>query len=314
MKTPKFWAKNRSIYSIILFPFSILYYFLYKIRYFLNRKPYCSRIPVICIGNINVGGSGKTPVTIEVAKILLKNGKTFCFLSKGYGGNFKGVIKLDVDSRADVVGDEPLLLRDYGDVFVSKNRVKGLRCINNEYNYDYIIMDDGLQNPTFVKNKSVLVIDGVYGFGNGCLLPAGSLRETFRNVFKRIDVVIIIDEDQHCLDKLCQKYSLKYMNGKIKAIKNCCHKKYIAFCGIGHPDKFRKTLEENSIDFVKFIEFDDHHDYNKSDIVMLMGFGLNLITTKKDWVKLPIPIRSEVEFLDITIDINDKMLGEILGL
>lgn len=314
MKTPKFWFKKRSIYSLILFPFSILYYFLYKMRYFFNRKPYCSGIPVICVGNINVGGSGKTPISIEIAKILLKNGKTFCFLSKGYGGNFKEVMKLDATSRADVVGDEPLLLRDYGDVFVSKNRVKGVRYINSGYNYDYIIMDDGLQNPTFIKNKSILVVDGIYGFDNGCLLPAGSLRETFRNVSKRVDLVIIIGEDKYDIDKLCDKYFLKYINGKIRVIKNCCNKEYIAFCGIGHPDKFRKTLEENNINFLKFIEFNDHHDYNKSDIVMLMGFGLNLITTKKDWVKLPISIRSEVEFLDITIDINEKILEETLSL
>lgn len=314
MKTPKFWSKKRLTYFLIFLPFSILYYSLYKIRCFFNRKPYCSKIPIICVGNINIGGSGKTPIAIEIAKILLKNGKTFCFLSKGYGGNFKEIMKLNYVSKADIVGDEPLILMDYGDVFVSKNRVKGLRYINSKYNYDYIIMDDGLQNPTFVKNKSILVIDGIYGFGNGCLLPAGSLRETFRNVSKRVDLVIIIGEDKHGIDKLCEKYFLKYINGKINIVENYNNKEYAAFCGIGHPDKFKKTLEENSINCLKFIEFDDHHNYNKSDIVNLMGFGLNLITTKKDWVKLPNSIKNEVEFLDITIDIDEKILEETLGL
>ena len=129
MKTPKFW-NNKNIVAFLLLPLSMLYYFIYKLRCFINFNPYNSKIPVICVGNIVAGGAGKTPTAIEIAKILKQNNKTFCFLSKGYGGKFKGVVKLDNNSIAEVVGDEPLLLFEFGDVFVSFSvRLKYHDCI-----------------------------------------------------------------------------------------------------------------------------------------------------------------------------------------
>ncbi len=313
MKTPKFWNR-KNIISYSLLPLSPLYYLCYKIRCLINFKPYKSKIPIICVGNIVAGGSGKTPVAIEVAKILKKNNKTFCFLSKGYGGNFKGIVKLDSNSRADVVGDEPLLLFENGDVFVSKNRISGLKYINENYDYDYIIMDDGLQNPTFYKDKVLLVIDGNFGIGNGFILPAGALRELFVDVYKKIDVVILNNGDNEYIDKLCDKYNVDIVKSNIIAenAEKFKSDKYIAFCGLGRPEKFKKTLDDNGIQVIDFISFEDHHKYSDCDIEKMLKLGHKLITTKKDWVKLSNKYKNIVDCFNIFININADELEKIL--
>jgi tetraacyldisaccharide 4'-kinase len=229
-------------------------------------------------------------MAIEISKILKNNRKTYCFLSKGYGGKFEGVVKLSANNQsAYVVGDEALLLYEYGDMFVSNNRIKGLDYINKLYSYDYILVDDGLQNPTFVKNKTILVVYGEFGLGNGFLLPAGPLRETFFNIQRRVDLVAIVGEDKYNIHSLCNRYSLASIGGSIELKEPADGNfswQYVAFCGIGHPEKFKKTLIDHHIDFVKFVVFDDHHRYTPNDLRILRESGRPLITTKKDWVKI----------------------------
>jgi tetraacyldisaccharide 4'-kinase len=263
----------------------------YGIRCLINVKPYKSQIPLLCIGNLTAGGAGKTPMAIEIAKILRNSGRTYCFLNKGYGGNFKGVSKLTANNRnANIVGDEALLLCEYGDTFVSRSRVRGLKYINQHYKYDYILLDDGLQNPTFVKNKIILMIYGEFGFGNGLLLPAGPLRETFsRAVSRHIDLTVIVGKDSYGIRSLCDRYSVMNIGGTIELsepAEKYSNGPYVAFCGIANPEKFRKTLTDQGIDFVKFIAFADHHRYTYEDLKFLRKFGYTLITTKKDWVKI----------------------------
>ncbi|GHU27080.1 tetraacyldisaccharide 4'-kinase [Bacilli bacterium] len=261
------------------------------------------------MGGINVGGSGKTPVATEIARILKKNRKTYCFLTKGYGGTAKGVKKLGAYSNdVYIVGDEALLLFEHGDTFISKNRVAGLKYINDNHKYDYIIMDDGLQNPTFHKDINILVIDGEYGFGNGLVIPAGPLRESFSSANRNIiNLVIIIGEDRQNISSLCNKYSLPVIYGKIEPTTKNFDKKYIAFCGIGHPEKFRKTLVDNDVAIVDFIIFDDHHIYNNSNVDDLKKLGYPMITTKKDWVKIKsLNIdKTNIHVLEIRIDFDN---------
>jgi tetraacyldisaccharide 4'-kinase len=230
-------------------------------------------------------------MAIEIAKILRNNCKTHCFLSKGYGGKFRGVAKLDRTNRsAFLFGDEALLLCEYGDTFVSKDRVKGLKYINKHYSYDYIIVDDGLQNPTFAKDKTILMIYGEFGFGNGFLLPAGPLRETFSSACGRhVDLVVIVGRDKHNIHSLCTKYSVASLGGTIELMGPADRNfngQYVAFCGIGHPEKFRKTLSDHGVNFIKFVAFGDHHRYSANDLKSLREPGYTLITTKKDWVKI----------------------------
>lgn len=313
MKTPRFW-NNKNIVAFLLLPLSILYYFIYKLRCFVNFNPYNSKIPAICIGNIVAGGAGKTPTAIEIAKMLKKNNKTFCFLSKGYGGRFDGVVKLDNNSITEVVGDEPLLLFEFGDVFVSKNRVDGLKYINSNYDYDYIIIDDGLQNPTFVKDKIVLVIDGNFGFGNGFILPAGALRDKFKNIHKKVDVVVLNNGNNKYIQNLCDKYNIKIIQSKIIAdnINDFKNKEYVAFCGLGRPEKFKNTLLENNIKLKDFVVFEDHYKYTDVDIEKLENIGINLITTKKDWIKLSKKYKEKVKYLDVHIELDDSELKMVL--
>lgn len=301
MRTPEFWS-SKNFLSTLLSPLSWLYYNTYKLRCILNYKPYKSEIKVVCVGNLVAGGAGKTPVAIEIAKFLSKNGKTFCFLSKGYGGNFNGTLKLYPNSTAEEVGDEPLILFEYGDVFVTKNRAKALEYINENFNYDYIIMDDGLQNPTFVKDKAILVIDGSYGLGNELILPAGPLRD--KDAYA--DLVIINNEDKHDLMSRFSNTTKSKLIVETDLDKNV---EYVAFCGIARPEKFKNTLEENNIKVKKFVTFEDHHYYTKKEINNLKSFGYKLLTTEKDWVKIK---DKDISFLKISLELNEKKLEEVL--
>ncbi|MDR1494503.1 MAG: tetraacyldisaccharide 4'-kinase [Rickettsiales bacterium] len=314
-KTPKFWStRDPSLYSVLLQPLSLVYRLASWLRRLLNICPYRPKTPLICVGGIAVGGSGKTPVAIEIAKILRDNNKSYCFLTKGYGGKGKGIIKLGMyNSDAYVVGDEALVLFEHGDTFVSKNRVRGLKYIDNHHSYDYIVMDDGLQNPTFLKNKKVLVIDCKSEFKNNFILPAGPLRESFSTVIRRgVDIAILIGEDKDGIADLCARHSVMVTKGVIKPAARGFSGKYIAICGIAHPDKFKKTLVDSGVDIVKFIDFGDHHSYKDGDLESLRKTGYNLITTKKDWVKIrSLNIdKSKIHVLDIFVDFEDRTILE----
>ncbi len=314
MKTPKFW-KSINFISILLWPLSLLYFISYKIRCLINFRPYKSKIPIICIGNLIAGGSGKTPLAIEIAKILKNNNKNYCFLSKGYGGNFKGIKKVDINDNFLIVGDEALILVKYGDTFISKNRVKGLKYINENFNYDYIIMDDGLQNPTFLKHIVILVINGSFGFGNNMFLPAGPLRDRLKYIYNKVDLVVINGDDEENITELCEEYDLPFTKVKIKAnIENIdLNEEYKAFCGIGIPEKFKKTLEENNIKIKDFMVFEDHYKYTKLDIEKFKNDDkISLITTEKDWVKLDLESKKNIKYLDIFLQFKNKELIEEL--
>ena len=248
--------------------------------------------------------------------MLTKQGKKFCFLSKGYKGNFDSVLKIDnTNNKSEITGDEPLILYNYGDVFLSKSRVNGLKYINNNFNYDYIIMDDGLQNPTFKKDKIIVLVDGNFGFGNNFIIPAGPLRDKLDNVYKNIDLLIIVGEDKHNMAELCKKYNINYTFGNIKPLieNNILQDEYAAFCGIGRPEKFKKTLEESNIKIKDFISFGDHYCYTNEDIEKLKAkYKIKLITTEKDWVKLSQQHKNEVEYLRIFIDLDKEKLKQVL--
>jgi tetraacyldisaccharide 4'-kinase len=285
------------------------------LRRLLNPYPYRSRATVVCVGGISTGGSGKTPVAIEIAKILRDNYKIYCFLTKGYGGRSNGITKLSAyNTNAYIVGDEALLLFEYGDTFVSRNKAAGLKYIDSYYSYDYIIVDDGLQNPTFTKNRKILVIDCESEFNNNLYIPAGPLRESFSNIVRRnINLVLLIGEDKHNVGGLCDKYSLTRLRGVIKPIADSEFSgKYVAVCGIAHPEKFRRTLTDSNIEIVDFIAFGDHHRYTDGDLEKARKSGYDILTTKKDWVKIKnLNIdRSKIHVLDIFIDFEDRAVLE----
>jgi tetraacyldisaccharide 4'-kinase len=263
-----------------------------------------------------VGGSGKTSMAIEIAKILRDNYKSYCFLTRGYGGNnnARKILRVnEYNNSPHIVGDEALLLFEYGDTFVSRSKVRGLKYIDKHYDYDYVIVDDGLQNPTFIKSKKILVLNCEYESIDDSILPAGPLRESFSRALRRgINLVVLIGKDKNHIGELCAKHSLAKIQGTIEPVNSDLREKYIAICGIGHPEKFRGTLEENGVEIEDFIVFDDHHSYQDSDLEKIKKTGHNIITTKKDWVKIKnLNInKNKIHVLDIYIDFDDRTILE----
>ncbi len=320
MRTPKLW-KSKNIFSIFLFPLSLIYGFFRKIHKTFSKEYKSKKLNIVCIGNLTAGGNGKTPVAIKIGEIFKQNGKNFAYLSKGYKGKINDFVKVDSKKHTYLdVGDEPLLLSKIADTFVCKNRKKAIQILENKYNYDFIIMDDGFQNPTIYKNKNIIVVDGEYGIGNGFLLPAGPLRENLKDAIKRIDFVIIIGNDRQNLAEYFLKNHIKVFKANIKEkIENINNnQKYIAFSGIGRPEKFFNSLKKVDCNVIKEISFEDHHIYTNNEIekILLTAKKENakVITTSKDWIKLAKNYQNQIDVLEIEIDLLDKnnFLKEIL--
>ena len=205
-KTPKFWYKKNTTSTFIksaLKPIAKLYQIGHRINS-KNQKSQKIKIPVICIGNITAGGSGKTPTTIAINKIITEN-KLFnnpCFLTRGYGAKNQSTRFISVHEPTDETGDEPKILLNYSNTIISKNRYKGARLAQNS-SHDIVIMDDGFQNNTLYKDISLLVVDGKIGFGNECTLPAGPLREPIKDGIDKAHAVVLIGDDINgCLKKI----------------------------------------------------------------------------------------------------------------
>jgi len=317
MKMPKFW-NTINIFSIALYPLSLLYYAIYKFRILINITPYKSKIPVICIGNNIVGGAGKTPTALQLGKTLKKSKIPFAYLSKGYGGNITKFTQVNPKIHtAKQVGDEPLLLSEMSDTFICKNRVQALKALNSpKYNskYKYIIVDDGLQNPTFYKNKSILVIDGKYGLGNNLILPAGSLREKLTDSLKKVQLVILMNKNNRQIEQAIKKYKIPLLKGTIKSILKPSLKKskFIAFSGIGKPEKFFQTLKSAKIKTIQQNPYPDHYQYTNNEIQNLITqaqkSNSQLITTKKDWVRIDKKYQNKIKYLDIEIKFDKPQI------
>lgn len=301
MKTPKYWQAN-SWLSKVLMPVGSVYGLLTQLRILL-KKPQKIDIPVICIGNITAGGTGKTPVSISIAKLLSSEMYHPYFVTRGYGGKLQNIIVNNKKHSATDVGDEPLLLAQQAPVVVNANRYAGAKLAVKE-GADIIIMDDGFQNPSLFKNLSFLVFDGTYGIGNGKIIPAGPLRETFANGVKRADALIILGKDKHHLAK---KSNLPVFYGHTEAVQtfDAENKNILAFAGIGHPQKFYHTLNQLGFNTIETIDFPDHHFYTHIELDALLEkaqkFQASIYTTSKDYVKIPNTYKTKIKMLEVAV-------------
>lgn len=300
MKTPKYWQSN-SLLSKILSPIGKIYGYITQLRLQLHKSPKVE-IPVICIGNITAGGTGKTPVSISIAKMLATEMFHPFFVTRGYGGKLQNILVNNKKHSAKEVGDEPLLLSKQAPVIVNPNRYEGAKLAIKE-GADIIIMDDGFQNPSLNKDLSFLVFDGNYGIGNGKIIPAGPLRETFENGIKRADALIILGKDKY---NLAKKSKLPTFFGHIEPLQTYINNQnIIAFAGIGHPQKFYHTLGTQGFNIIETIDFPDHHFYTKKELenIIQKGKQLNaeIYTTSKDYVKIPNSLQKEFNVLEIAI-------------
>ncbi len=298
LKTPSFWyphhGQPNSLLSTILRPLSWLYA-LGRAIHVKVTTPQKAPCPVICIGNLNTGGSGKTPSALAIMALVKthKLAKNPAFLLRGYGGTLKGPLKVEPTlHNARHVGEEALLLCRAEQTFIAQDRYNGA-CYAAAQGVDLLIMDDGLQNRSLEADLKLVVINGKMGFGTGLMLPAGPLREPLASGLARADGFIIIGDDQHnVITRL--PTDKPYFKAKITTNKKDIPdttKRYLAFAGLGYPQKFFDYLRDNlKLNVIETIAFQDHHPYNENDLNNLRNKAIktnaNLITTEKDALQI----------------------------
>ena len=311
---PNFWT-NRGLISTALLPLSLIWILAGQLRQIL-AKTEIADLPIICVGNILIGGSGKTPVTATLCRILKEQGYTPCILTRGYKGNRKGPLFADPALHTtDDIGDEAIMLAFSNDVCVCADRIKGAAFIAAQNKFDVIIMDDGMQNPWLHKDITLTVFDGGAGAGNRRLLPAGPLREPLNTGLAKADATILNGQDETGLSALLPN-TLPQFRGKLypdqKVAKVMGKRRFIAFAGIGRPKRFFETVTKTGADMVRTLSFADHHNYSEADLSRLQQEawtnGADLITTHKDWVRLPPDWRARILVLPVTFRFsrNDK--------
>lgn len=306
---PKFWdEKKNSFLSILLYPFSIIYYVITEIK----KKIYIPQkfnIPIICVGNIYIGGTGKTSAAIEIAKIL-NQFKKICFLTKGYGRKSKKDIylnKLNISNQnSEDTGDEALLLNKFGHVYISNNRPKAIKDII-KLGYDVIILDDGFQDHLIFKNINILCFDSKNWIGNNNLIPAGPLREPLKSI-KEANFIIIKGEKNQIIEKKIKTISpnveIIYAENRIENIETLKNKNFIAFTGIGNPYSFFNALIDSNIKIIKQIIYPDHFQFMEKNYKTLFqeaeNNNCNLITTEKDWVRINEQFKDKVYYTKLS--------------
>ena len=305
LKKPSFWDKQISILSYLLLPFTIFV----RVNNFLNskKKKYLSKkLKTICVGNIYVGGTGKTPTTIKLYDLIkkIKNAST----AKKYYLNQQ---------------DEEILLKRKTKFLTASSR-KSILKLAEKKNIEVLIFDDGLQDNQIDYNFKFVCFDGDLGIGNGLLLPAGPLRETI-NSLKKYDVVFIKKGNNlNNLIKLIEKHNkrIKIFITDYKVSKSSKFnksKKYLIYSGIGNPHNFAKILKQNKVKIVDKIIFPDHHSYSNQDFNFILNKAkqnnAEIITTEKDYVKVPKELQKKIKFLKVNLIIhNEKKLIKFLKL
>jgi tetraacyldisaccharide 4'-kinase len=318
LKAPKFWyLKKDTILSRSLYPLSLLFRLGTKLRNIISRTHKFS-FPIICIGNIVVGGAGKTPVAIKIGGLLKLAGYNPHFISKGYAGVIKRSTLIESWHSPKSVGDEPLLLSTIAPTWIGEDRVNSIRLAKN-MGADCIIMDDGFQNPTIHKDFSIIVINASQEFGNTRVMPAGPLRESIKSGLSRTNLIIVIGEITNNLQKNIPDHipviQAKFkINNENKIFKG---QKITAFAGIAYPEKFFTSLREQGAKIIKEVTYPDHHIYDENDLLNLAETANKtqsiLVSTQKDFVRIPKPYRSLVNTLEGKIFFEkEDIIKEIL--
>lgn len=314
MKPPGFWNNSATTpgwQARLLGPAAALFSLAAKARG--AREPvFRARVPVICIGNLSLGGAGKTPTAIALAQRLMERGVEPHFVSRGYGGRFAGPVQVDVQKhQAADVGDEPLLLAAFAPTWVARDRVSGVECAQDA-GARVIILDDGFQNPTVAKDFSIVVVDAGVGFGNGRVFPAGPLREPVASGLARADVLLCIGEPGPGRANDWQGFNIPQCHGTLEPLQTGMQwagLKVLAFAGIGRPEKFFMTLRELGVNLVRSQALDDHQPISLAMAKRLQQeadrLGAQLVTTEKDAVRLPPEYRSQVLSLVVRLQIED---------
>ena len=311
MKTPEFWQKKGATAALLL-PLTLLWVLGTWIRA-RGARVYRSPVPVICVGNLTAGGNGKTPLVAWLHDQLVERGMRPAILSRGFGASERGPIWVQ-PARHDAAtcGDEPLMLADGRDVMVSRDRAKGARSIASGGAHDVIVMDDGMQNPHIFRDVSLGVFDGASGIGNGWLIPAGPMRTRFSDGIDSLDAAVINGDDATGMTgRLGGRVSVfkAQMRADRGIIEELDGSPLLAFAGIAKPKRFFESVEAAGGNVVRQMSFADHHPYSGHDLSVIQQEaqrrGAELITTHKDWMRLPPEWREYVHVMRASIEIED---------
>jgi tetraacyldisaccharide 4'-kinase len=310
MREPGFWHGPASLNAHLLKPLAALYGAVAAQR--LQRRGLNAGIPVLCVGNYHVGGAGKTPTVLALAKLLRELGEVPVVLSRGYGGKLRGPVRVDpVRHAASDVGDEPLMMAEALPVVVSRKRADGVPLARAQ-GATVIVMDDGFQSPAIVKDASLIVIDGTRGIGNGQVFPAGPLRAPLQPQLSRTDALVVVGTGSAAKTVAAEiaAQGKPVLSARLKPdaaqVAELRGKRVLAFAGIGDPLRFFNTLRASEIDVAAQRAFADHHPYTQAEIESLTAEakreGLTLVTTEKDLARLKdrsqqiVPFRVTLEF------------------
>lgn len=315
MRPPEFWKADVGgrdaalALRAVLTPLSWVYAFAtaHKLS---TTTPRHAPVPVVCIGNLTVGGAGKTPIARAVRAKL---GPGACTLSRGYGGRIEGPLRVTPDMDTREVGDEPLLHARDGAAWIARDRFAGAMAAA-QAGAHAIIMDDGFQNPSLAKDLSIIAVDPAFGIGNGQVFPAGPLRERLADGLARADAIVMLHSKRTDDDLPDQNWLHHFhkpiLHARLEPSGIAPDRNLVAFAGLARPEKFFDTLTAMGAKISEAVPFGDHHVYSEEDLSMLAQMaqehGAMLITTEKDAARLSPEWRARVAVLPVTARFDDE--------
>ena len=303
---PKFWDNKIGFLSVILFPLSLIFIFVTHLnRKISKRKVF--KLPIICVGNIYLGGTGKTPTSIFLARELSKLGKKAVILRKYY------------KNHAD---EYKLIKNSFKNLIINKNRADGINDAEKN-GFDFVILDDGLQDHRINKNIKIVCFNSNQLIGNGLVFPAGPLRERLNSI-KDADIIIINGKKNITFEKKILNFNksieIIYSNYRVQDIRDFKNKNLFAFAGIGNPENFFNLLSENNLKIERKLSFPDHYEYNKTELLDIINYSkkknLHIVTTEKDLFRIKKFNLKEIKPINVDLEIEkkEKFIKKILNI